>query len=266
MSAQQKMVRAYDRLMRNSRQRRYYGNSDFYNFGYWRSGAQNQREASEALVDKLLEPVSHKAGRILDVACGLGASTRRLLESYPPENITAINISAAQVARARENAPGATVLQMDAAKLDFPDNSFDAVLCVEAAFHFNTRDAFLREALRVLKPGGSLVLSDILFRGFTAPVSESLGVPKANLIADIEGYGAQLRTIGFHDVRIDDATDDCLGGFRRSLVAWPASERRAGRMKFRNAIGPALVCRAISAWFGTAVKAYLLVSARKPGN
>lgn len=266
MSAQQKMVKAYDRLMRNSRQRRYYGNSDFYNFGYWRSGAKNQREASEALVDTLLDRLPGRNGTILDVACGLGASTRRLLDSYPGENITAINISAKQVARARENAPGATVLQMDAAKLDFPDNSFDAVLCVEAAFHFDTREAFLREAFRVLKPGGALVLSDILFRAFTNPVCASLGVPKPNLVPDIDAYGAQWRSIGFHDVRIDDATQDCLGGFRKSLVAWTASERRAGRMKFRNAIGPALVCRAISAWFGTAVKAYLLVSARKPGN
>jgi MPBQ/MSBQ methyltransferase len=264
MSAQRKMVRFYDRLMRNSRQRRYYGNSDFYNFGYWGAGAATQREASEALVDTLLDRLPAKSGNILDVACGLGASTRRLLETYPPENITAINISDAQVARARENAPGTTVLNMDAAKLDFPDNSFDALLCVEAAFHFDTREAFLREACRVLKPGGSLVLSDILFRGFTAPVADSLGVPKANLIPDIDAYAAQLRSTGFGNIDITNATDHCLGGFRRSLVAWPARERRAGRMKFKDALGAAAVCRAISAWFGTTMNAYLLVSAKKP--
>lgn len=266
MSAQRKMVRLYDRLMRNSRQRRYYGNSDFYNFGYWGAGAQTQREASEALVDALLDRLPARSGKILDVACGLGASTRRLLDSYPPENITAINISDAQVARARENAPGTTVLRMDAAKLDFPDDSFDAVLCVEAAFHFDTRDAFLREAFRVLKPGGSLVLSDILFRGFTAPVADSLGVPKANLVPDIEAYSARLRAIGFSEIGIRDATNECLGGFRRSLVAWPSQERRAGRMKFRDALGAAAVCRAVSAWFGATMKAYLLVSAKKPGR
>lgn len=266
MSAQQKMVRLYDRLMRNSRQRRYYGNSDFYNFGYWGAGAQTQREASEALVDTLLDRLPHRNGNILDVACGLGASTRRLLGSYAAENIAAINISPAQVARARENAPGATVLCMDAARLEFPDNSFDAVLCVEAAFHFDTREAFLREAFRVLKPGGSLVLSDILFRGFTAPISDSLSVPKANLIPDIDAYAAQLRSIGFREIGIQNATDDCLGGFRKNLVAWPAGERRAGRLKFKDALGTAAACRAVSAWFGTTMKAYLLVSARKPDH
>ena len=132
------MVRFYDRLMRNSRQRRYYGNSDFYNFGYWGAGAKTQREASEALVDALLDRLPGRASTILDVACGLGASTRRLLDHYPAENVTAINISAAQVARATENAPGATVLRMDAAKLDFPDNAFDAALCVDNTFWFKT--------------------------------------------------------------------------------------------------------------------------------
>jgi ubiquinone/menaquinone biosynthesis C-methylase UbiE len=45
---------------------------------------------------------------------------------------------------------------MDAARLAFADAQFDAVICVEAAFHFDTRAAFLREALRVLKPAGAL--------------------------------------------------------------------------------------------------------------
>jgi MPBQ/MSBQ methyltransferase len=266
MSAQQKMVRLYDRAMRNSRQRRYYGNSDFYNFGYWGAGAKTQREASEALVDTLLDRLPHRNGNILDVACGFGASTRRLLASYAPENITAINISAAQVARARENAPGTQVLAMDAANLDFPDRSFDAILCVEAAFHFDTREAFLREAYRVLKPGGKLVLSDILFYGFTSAFAAGAGVPKANVITDIETYSERLRSTGFREIDLRNATNDCLGGFRRSLVAWPSQERRAGRLQFRDALGAAVVCRAISAWFGATMKAYLLVSARKPDH
>jgi hypothetical protein len=35
------------------------------------------------------------------------------------------------------------------AELNFPDNSFNSVICVEAALHFNTREKFLREAWRV---------------------------------------------------------------------------------------------------------------------
>ena len=75
-----------------------------------------------------------------------------------------------------------------------------------------------------------------------------------------------MRSIGFREIDVQNATNDCLGGFRRSLVAWPAKERRAGRLKFKDALGTAVVCRAISAWFGTTMKAYLLVSARKPDH
>ncbi|TIS97818.1 cyclopropane-fatty-acyl-phospholipid synthase family protein [Mesorhizobium sp.] len=264
MAAQQKMIRIYDRVMKSSKQRRYYGGSGFYNFGYWATGAASQREASEALVDMLLARLPKKGDRILDVACGLGASTKRLLLSYPPEVVTAINISAAQVATARQNAPGATVLQMDAVKLAFADESFDAVICVEAAFHFDTRAAFVAEAFRVLKPGGALVLSDILFRGFTSAISDRLGVPKANLVADIASYRSLFGVAGFQDVKVEDATDNCLGGFRRSLVAWPASERAKGTMSLKSSLGTAIVCRLIAGYFGAVAKAYLLVSARKP--
>lgn len=264
MGAQQNIVRAYDRVMKGGKQHRYYGGSGFYNFGYWATGAASQREASEALVDALLERLPTKTGRILDVACGLGATTRRLLLSYPPEAVTAINISAAQVATARQNAPGARVLQMDAVRLAFADESFDALICVEAAFHFDTRSSFLSEAFRVLKPGGGLVLSDILFRGFTSPVSDRFGVPKPNLIADIASYRAALGAASFQDVEVEDATDDCLGGFRRSLVSWPASERAKGTLSLRSSLGAATVCRLIAGYFGAVAKAYLLVSARKP--
>jgi ubiquinone/menaquinone biosynthesis C-methylase UbiE len=81
----------------------------------------------------------HRNGSVLDVACGKVASTRLLLCNYDPCNVTGINISEKQLATGREMAPGCRSLKMDATHLTFPDNSIDNVLCVEAAFHFNTR-------------------------------------------------------------------------------------------------------------------------------
>src|SRR5438034_10293623 len=91
----------YDRMMRGGNQRRYYGNSGYFNFGYWGAGAKSQREASEALVDQMVARIANKTGRILDVACGLGASTKRLAQTYAPEMITGINISGGQIADGR---------------------------------------------------------------------------------------------------------------------------------------------------------------------
>ena len=56
--------------MRGSNQRCYYENSGYFNFGYWAAGAKSQREAGEALVDRMVSRIANRTGRILDVACG----------------------------------------------------------------------------------------------------------------------------------------------------------------------------------------------------
>jgi ubiquinone/menaquinone biosynthesis C-methylase UbiE len=264
MTAQERMIRMYDRAMVSGDYRQFYEDSGFYNFGYWDAHATSQREASEALVDQLVERIATKGGRILDVACGPGATTKRLMRSYAPDMITGINISEAQIAEARKRAPGCTFHRMDATRLEFPAGQFDAVICVEAAFHFNTRDTFLRETLRVLRPGGSLVMSDMLFRGFMRPIAEYGQVPRANLVANVAGFRARLDAAGYEAIDVRDATQACLGGFRRHLARWPASERRGGRMKLGKSIGAALISRIIARYFGVVCKAYLMASARKP--
>ena len=155
----------YDGLFKSDIHEEVYAGSGFSNWGYWRPGTKTASEASAQLVDKLLVSVP-KGGAVLDAACGSGGTTSRLATMF--DAVTAINISAYQVARTQARVPSCRVLQMDATALSFPDASFDAVVCVEAVFHFPNKALFLAEAVRVLKPGGWLVLSDVIF---AAPIN-----------------------------------------------------------------------------------------------
>ena len=266
MTAQGRMIRTYDRTMVSDDYRRYFEDSGFYNFGYWSGHPKSQREASEALVDRMIDRIPSKEGRILDVACGPGGTTKRLLRSYRHDMITAINVSRAQVAEARKRAPGCGFHVMDATRLAFASAQFDAVICVEAAFHFNTRDTFLHETLRVLKPGGTLVLSDMLFRRGYRPFAGLGHIPRANLAPSLDAFRSRLAAAGFEAIDVQDATQACLGGFQRHVARWPASERRSGRMGLGKCITASLLGWAAAMYLGAVCRNYMIVSARKPST
>ena len=185
--------------------------NDFRNIGYWDKNTRTLREASERLQDALLDFIPEKSGRILDVACGMGASTRRLLDHYPAENVWAINISNKQIESTRKNAPGCHAQVMNAVDMTFDDAFFDSILCIEAAFHFETRRKFLEQARRVLKPGGRLVLSDVLFTSADRLKQYAVFPSPENHLATADAYRALLADVGFRNIVINDVSEEVWG-------------------------------------------------------
>ncbi|MDZ8136580.1 MAG: methyltransferase domain-containing protein [Nostoc sp. DedQUE04] len=99
---------------------------------------------------------------VLDVGCGIGGSSRILAQDYGFA-VTGITISPQQVKRAQELTPLGLNAQFavdDAMALSFPDASFDVVWSIEAGPHMPDKTVFARELMRVLKPGGVLVVAD----------------------------------------------------------------------------------------------------------
>ena len=103
--------------------------------------------------------------RVLDVACGRGAVLFPAAERVGPGG-TVIGIDLAdgmaretQAEIARRGISQASARQMDAEELDFPDGSFDAVLCGFSVQFFPQLGRVLREFRRVLRPGGRVAIS-----------------------------------------------------------------------------------------------------------
>jgi MPBQ/MSBQ methyltransferase len=194
----------YDEVIQSPQMRALYGESGYFNVGFWARGATDLVTACDEMVDQLAAAVPPGAGVLLDVGCGLGAGTRRLAAKFPHAKVVGVNISTWQLLQARQRGLRFGVVS-DAALLGFADLSADAILACESAQHFHTRAAFLREAMRVLKPGGTIALADMLFHD-REPVGSWM-LPPENAVRSPQEYGALLGQVGFSEVEVRDVTD-----------------------------------------------------------
>src|ERR687884_792428 len=104
-----------------------------------------------------------RAERILELGIGTGETTRRVLELHPRAHLTAIDSSAAMLARAHEAFPAA---DLRAARLEdpLPEGPFDLVVSTLAVHHLDApgkADLFRRVAA-ALRPCGRFVLADVV--------------------------------------------------------------------------------------------------------
>jgi len=143
-------------------------------WGYWEDpktavGTRADYIAAMQLMDRVLMGAAKVADgqKLLDAGCGFGGTIGQINAAYSNMDLTGLNIDPRQLAAAESqitpiSGNRTSWVEADACALPFEDNSFDRVLAVECIFHFPSREKFLAEAARVLKPGGYLAVSDFV--------------------------------------------------------------------------------------------------------
>jgi MPBQ/MSBQ methyltransferase len=180
---------------------------------------------------------------VLDVGCGIGGSSRILAREYG-FSVTGITISPQQVQRATELTPpdlDAKFLVDDAMAMSFPDASFDVVWSIEAGPHMPDKAVFAKELLRVVKPGGILVVADWNQRDdrekplnfWERPVMRQLLDQWSHpAFASIEGFSELLEDTGLTEGKVitADWTAQTLPSWLDSI--WQGVVRPKGLIKF----------------------------------
>ena len=142
--------------------------------------------------------VNPNAKELLDIGCGAGNYTLKMLSKIPDLHCTLNDLSLPMLEKAKERAAAQTkgnvvTIQDDMRNLDLPENHFDIVLAA-ATFHHLRDDAdwelVFSKIYKALKPGGSIWISDLIAHD-AAPVSK--------LFED--KYGAYLETLGGPEYR-----------------------------------------------------------------
>jgi tocopherol O-methyltransferase len=183
--------------------------------GLWIRGDETQPQAVRQLIDAVVAEGQITSGtRVIDIGCGYGA-TARLLVTELGGQVTGITISAAQHAFARSHTSAnenPQILLGDWLRNDLPDSAFDTAIAIESSEHMPDKPAFFRQAHRVLRPGGRLVIcawlaaeqpSPLQERWLIEPICREGRMPHLGSESD---YRQLATAAGFEIVRVQDVT------------------------------------------------------------
>jgi cyclopropane fatty-acyl-phospholipid synthase-like methyltransferase len=231
----QKIINYYDTCERHYRQWWGLDRSLAIHAGFWDETTKTLHDALIRENEKLasiakIQPSDH----VLDAGCGIGGSSIYLAETIGCL-VTGITLSEKQVQTAVHKAADRhlvktpSFLVRDYTNTGFPEASFDVVWAIESVCHAEDKRLFVREAHRILRPGGRLILADgFNVRNSYTPAEKRLldkamhgwAVDSMESIPNFDGF---LRDQNFQNITMQDATPYVLPSSRRLFAySFPA--------------------------------------------
>jgi len=194
-------------------------------YGYWDQSVRNFPQSLIRMNALMAESAGIGSGdRVLDAGCGVGGSSIFLARTTGAL-VTGISLSERQVMQARAFAVEKGVEAqtefrvMDYAATDFPAESFDVVWGCESICYADDKTAFIREAYRLLKPGGRLVVADGFVSRFEnndlLPVRRWLDGWQVNYLETPGRFRESMEESGFSDIHYRDISREVYRSARR---------------------------------------------------
>ena len=152
------------------------------------------------------------AGRVLDVACGTGKQAMRIAQHGCYAVGAEASMDMIGVGRWVQPESTARMVRSIAESLPFADSSFDRVICQGSLDHFADARAFMREAARVVKPEGRVVIALANFEGLSCRLGRQVDRLKRALHRPRPSYRLYWQTPEDHNVRGDLPFVRSLGG------------------------------------------------------
>ncbi|ORW26183.1 phthiotriol/phenolphthiotriol dimycocerosates methyltransferase [Mycobacterium palustre] len=124
--------------------------------------------------------------RVLEVSCGHGGGASYVMRTLGPASYTGLDLNPVGLdfCRRKHHLPGLDFVEGNAEDLPFPDQSFDAVINIEASHCYPRFPRFLEEVARVLRPGGHLLYADARRRRELAKWEAELHDAPMRLVAE----------------------------------------------------------------------------------
>jgi MPBQ/MSBQ methyltransferase len=225
---------------------------ELLNLGYFRhSGLTNvlnlipdsQRlsRAQRKLVEKAVALLkTSESDAVLDVACGRGYASKYLASYVKKGKVIGLDLLPENIAQGRTRFGSVTNCEFvlgDACSMPFAKDSFQKILCLEAAFHFPSRQTFLNEAHRVLQKHGTMVVVDFMWKSATR--AKVANHPLVNIVkktwawsdfSSINEYLEMIANSGFELVARHDWTKKVTGALQWQFnIVAKLAQSKAGR-------------------------------------
>lgn len=224
------------------------------NLGDW-TATSNYSQACRQLALRVGSAAGLQPGdRVLDLACGEGASLCLWPEVFGVTRVTGLEYQARCVERILRQPPARLEAILQGRFDEWPAPAalqaqvFDAVLCVDAAYHASSLAAFAGFAAQLLRPQGRLAFTTLLADapwpdGFSPQrlAMARAGIPAASVLTASE-LQATLAQQGFADISLQLLDTEVLLGFADFV------RRRAAKLPLRRKLGAGWLKIQATAW------------------